>query len=546
MTEVQNLSASAQATLARIMSRVAPGSRRNDLVLPANLRAYCEEAWHVLEPSQPFVPNWHLDCISEHLEAVTRGELRNLIINIPPRSGKSFMVSVFWPTWSWTLKPATQWLCASYAESLSVRDAVRSRRLIRSAWYQERYGHLFTLAGDQNVKSRYDNSKSGYRIATSVGGSVTGEGGSIVVADDPHNVRMAESDTFRQAVLSWWDEVMSTRLNDPKTGARVVVMQRVHDKDLTGHLLEKGGYHHLVLPARFEPRVIIEGGIPAPQPHDDCEIYCDPRRTPGELLWPDRQREEDLAQLERDMGPYASSGQLQQRPVPRTGAVFEDGWFLPIPEGFDTSSLLRVMYWDLAFSERQMADYTSAAVIGVDAPGNQYILGVTRMRVAEGNLPLKMSEYIQVMRPAVVGVEVGAYKQQVTHDLINILNLKLTSLGIRSVVMPVKVDQDKVTRAQVPAGRAKAGQIFAYRKAPWWNDFAREILSFPKADHDDQVDAFSGACQMAIDQAFLRSRVNKPRQEYRIGDSPTSVAEWDWASTMPIQVMPSKEYTNGG
>src|SRR5579862_8651315 len=193
-----------------------------------SLSEFVRQAWQVVEPSTPFVPGFHIDAIIEHLEAVTRGEIRNLLINVPPRHMKSLLVSVFWPAWEWIAHPERRWLYSSYAASLSIRDSVKFRRLIESPWYQSRWGDRFSLTSDQNTKVRVDNSRSGYRIATSVGGSATGEGGDRIICDDPHNVQEVESDSVRKGTLDWWDVVMSTRVNDPKTSAMVVVMQRCH------------------------------------------------------------------------------------------------------------------------------------------------------------------------------------------------------------------------------------------------------------------------------------------------------------------------------
>jgi hypothetical protein len=218
-----------------------------------SLREYIRMAWHVVEPSTPYVHGWHIDAMCEHLEAVTAGEIRNLLITVPPRHMKSLTVSVFWPTWEWLTHPERRWLFSSYALSLAIRDSLKCRRLILSPWYQRHFGHVYALTDDQNAKLRFENDKTGYRLSTSVGGAATGEGGDRLVCDDPHNVREADSDVIRAATLVWWDETMSTRLNDPATGARVIIGQRVHENDLAGHVLEQGGYEHLCLRCEYEP-----------------------------------------------------------------------------------------------------------------------------------------------------------------------------------------------------------------------------------------------------------------------------------------------------
>src|ERR1700676_2745578 len=242
-----------------------------------SLREFVRQAWIVVEPSTPFVPGFHIDAIVEHLEAVTRGEIRNLLINVPPRHMKSLLVSVLWPAWEWIQHPERRWLFSSYAASLSIRDSIKCRTLIESPWYQTNWGDRFSLTGDQNAKARFENDRTGYRLATSVGGAATGEGGDRIVCDDPHNVQEAESDAVRQGTLDWWDVVMSTRLNDPRTAVKVIVMQRCHERDLSGHVLEQGGWEHLCLPAEYDGTV-FQSSIG----------WSDPREQAGELLWPER------------------------------------------------------------------------------------------------------------------------------------------------------------------------------------------------------------------------------------------------------------------
>lgn len=281
-------------------------------------RDFMRQAWPILEPATPYVHGWHVDAIADHLTAVTQGQIRRLLINMPPRHMKSLAISVFWPSWSWTEQPELRWLFASYALSLSKRDSLKCRRLIESPWYQERWGGVFQLTGDQNEKLRFENDHTGYRLATSVGGAATGEGGDIVVIDDPHNANEAESDTIREGVIEWFDGVMSTRLNDPKRGRMVTVMQRAHSKDVAGHILECGGWEHLCLPAEYEPK---------PQVYVTSLGFEDPRTEPGELLWPERFGRAEIDSLKKSLGSYRAAGQLQQRPAPADGGIFKRHWW---------------------------------------------------------------------------------------------------------------------------------------------------------------------------------------------------------------------------
>jgi hypothetical protein len=279
-------------------------------------REFVRQAWAIIEPLTPFVPGWHIDAIIDHLEAVTHSEIRNLLINVPPRHMKSLLVSVLWPAWEWIQHPERRWLFSSYAASLSIRDSIKCRTLIESPWYQSFWGDRFALSSDQNTKTRFDNDRSGYRIATSVGGAATGEGGDRIVCDDPHNVQEAESDSIRKTTTDWYDVVMSTRVNDPRTAAKVVVMQRCHQRDLSGHLLAQGGWDLLCLPAEYE------GPTPA-----TSIGFLDPRMNLGELLWPERFGPKEIEALKISLGSYGAAGQLQQRPSPAGGGIFKRHWF---------------------------------------------------------------------------------------------------------------------------------------------------------------------------------------------------------------------------
>src|SRR6266853_1026359 len=349
------------------------------------LGEFVRQAWAVVEPSTPFVFGWHIDAIIEHLEAVTRGEIRNLLINVPPRHMKSLLVSVFWPAWEWIAHPERRWLYSSYAASLSIRDSVKFRRLIESPWYQSRWGDRFDLTSDQNTKVRVDNSRSGYRIATSVGGSATGEGGDRIICDDPHNVQEVESDSVRKGTRDWFDIVISSRVNDPKTTAMVVVMQRCHQQDLSGHLLEQGGWEHLCLPAEYEgpSRATLIG-------------FIDPRTQPGELLWPERFGPKEIVNLKISLGSYAAAGQLQQRPSPAGGGIFKRHWWrfwqmpganLPpvivqLPDGTQVSIAAieiprrvdeQIQSWDCAFKNLETSDYVVGQLWG--RVGSVFLLG---------------------------------------------------------------------------------------------------------------------------------------------------------------------------
>jgi hypothetical protein len=214
-----------------------------------SLYAFLRAGWPNIDPA-PWRDGWPIEAVAEHLQAVVDGEIRRLLINIPPRCSKSSLCSVALPAFTWaqpekrwgpTSGPQVQFLYASYAQQLSVRDSVKCRRLIQSPWYQKHWGKRFNLASDQNVKGRFLNDKGGERLITSVGSAATGEGGAVIVIDDPNAADEAFSEATVEATIEWWDGTMSTRLNDAKTGAYIVIQQRLAEDDLTGHILSKSG-----------------------------------------------------------------------------------------------------------------------------------------------------------------------------------------------------------------------------------------------------------------------------------------------------------------
>jgi len=325
-----------------------------------SLREFTKASWGSIEPGVEFQNNWHIDAISEHLQAVVEGNIKRLIINVPPRHMKSISVAVCLPAWTWTRQPDKKFLYASYASSLSIRDSVKCRRLLDSRWYKAHFEDTFKLTSDQNQKQRFENDKTGARIATSVDGALTGEGGDIIVIDDPHNVRESESSAVREGVLEWWDQAMQTRLNDPKTGAFIIIMQRVHERDLTGHILANeldDEWNHLCLPAKYE--------IGHPTPTRSFLGFTDPRTKEGELLWPNRIDEKTLTSLEKSLGSYASAGQLQQRPMPKGGGILRAEWWVPW-ESEDLPDIEYVLQsWDTAFSTKEKTSYSARTTWGV-------------------------------------------------------------------------------------------------------------------------------------------------------------------------------------
>jgi predicted phage terminase large subunit-like protein len=471
-----------------------------------NFKDYVKAAWPVLEPATPFVPGYHIDAVCDHLEAVTKGQIRNLIINMPPRHMKSSLVSVLWPTWVWTTKPHLRWLYASYALQLSIRDSLYCRRIIESPWYQARWGHVYRLASDQSVKSRFDNTEKGYRIATSVGGSATGEGGDVLVCDDAHNVSEAESDVIREGVIDWYGGTMSTRLNDPKRGARVIVMQRVHQRDLAGYLLEQGGWELLCLPAEYEgnrSRTSLN--------------WTDPRTEPGELLWPERFGPREIASLKQSLGTYKAAGQLQQRPTPAEGGLIKRDWWKwydEAPKAFDQI----VCSWDLAMKNVENADFTAGLVIG--RKGSMfYVLDHVKAR-------MDAPEQLRAIKA--LGAKWPTAVAKLIEDKANgpavIALLRMEVPG----VIAIKADAStggKQARTMAVSPLIEAGQVLLPRGRGWADDLVEEAGSFPLGAHDDVLDALTQA--LSFMQAAAYMHTPDPAPDTRTPDEQHRAAIWE-------------------
>jgi predicted phage terminase large subunit-like protein len=457
------------------------------LLAERSLRDFVEQAWPVMEPSTPYVHGWHIDAICDLLESASRGEVRRFVINIPPRHGKSLIFSVFWQAWSWIERPWLRWLFSSYASNLAIRDSVKARRLIASPWYKERWGSRYSLTDDQNQKVRFENDRTGYRIAASVDGANTGEGGDIIGSDDPNNVREAESEIVRVGTNEWWDEVMSTRGNDPRTVVHGIVQQRTHYNDLTGHVLEKeADYVHLCLPAEYE----------SDHPH----IWdMDPRKKEGDLLWPERFGPQELADLKQAMNStYAVAGQLQQRPAPRSGGIFKRDMFrfmTVVPENppgyrLDAAVVAIVRAWDNAASEGG-GDYTVGVLMMKYTDGTYAVVDVVRGQWESSKRDI-IKKQTAIFDRATYGPRVrirdvqdpgAAGKDSAKASVRNLAGFS---------VVTVRPTGDKETRAEPLASQQQMGNV-ALVIAPWNDEYVNELAGFPSWAHDDQVDSSADA-----------------------------------------------------
>jgi predicted phage terminase large subunit-like protein len=489
-------------------------------------RAECEESlyaflmsgWQYIDPA-PFTPGWVIEAVAEHLQAVCDGEIRRLLINIPPRCSKSSLTSVAFPAWVWaqrqrshTSGPGVQFLHASYAQSLSLRDSVKCRRLIESPWYQRLWGSRYSLTGDQNTKTRFDNTMGGTRLSTSVGSALTGEGGNIIVVDDPNAAQEAFSEATIEATIEWWDGALSTRLNDPKQGAFIVIQQRLSEEDLTGHILSKeaDNWTHLCLPMRYEPDRSFVTSIG----------WEDPREEAGELLWPERFGEPEVRTLEKQMGPWKSAGQLQQRPEPAGGGIVKRDWWQLWQEDAYPAMDYVIASLDTAYTTKTEGDFSAMTVWGVfsgdvvaqaaktEAGGyveRSYGQQHPRVMLMNGwaerlelhDLVTKVAETCRRMKVDKLIIENKAAGHSVAQEMRRLFGHE--DWGVQ-LIDPK--GQDKLARLYSVQHLFAEGMVYAPDRA-WADQVITQVAGFPKGKHDDLVDTVSQSLRHLRDLGLL-------------------------------------------
>ena len=473
------MSASLQLAAAAVREKRKRQTQKTSNPVPhLSLREFVWYSWHVVEPSTPLIWNWHIDAICEHLEAVTAGQIQNLLINIPPGHMKSLIVSVFWPAWEWIENPALRSLFSSYGMQLALRDSVRCRDLVTSDWYQVRFSPAWRVRHDLSSKTHFENDQTGWRYSLSVGGPGTGFRGNKIIADDPLNAKETYSKIARDECVFWWDKVMSSRLNDMRSGAKVIIMQRLHEEDLSGHVLNLGGYDHLCLPSEFDSQRRVYTSIG----------WTDPRTEDKELLFPELFTAEVLAEAKKNLGPIDYAGQHGQLPAPMEGAMFQPQWF-KIEDAAPARLVDAARYWDKANALPGKGDLTIGVLMGKDAKNEYWIIDVVRLQVEsdERNAAILQTAQIDARRGFHVKTwverEPGAGKES-TAIIIKML------AGFNAQEDPVT--KNKAERAEGFAAQARAGNVHLV-KAAWNKDFLAVLSVFPNGAHDDDVDAGSGA-----------------------------------------------------
>lgn len=476
-----------------------------------SLMAFVRTFWRVVEPRADFVEGWWLETLCLHLEAVTDGKIKRLLVNCPPGAMKSLMVNCFWPAWEWGPmgNPSLRYVSASYSSGLTERDNVRMSQIVLSPLYQE----LWPDVQATENKIKFSNNRTGWKLATSVGGIGTGERGDRVIIDDANNIQNVESEDIRYTTNRWLKEVMPTRLNDPVKSAIVCIQQRSHEDDATGILLssEATDWDHLCVPMRYEP-----------QRHCRTSIgWSDPRTIDGELMWPERFPAAEVTRLEGELGPYASAGQLQQLPSPRGGGIIKvEDWLLWPPEDDGSGEGWRTQLdekgtpvldddgeprrqmifpdWlyvlvavDTAYTERQENDWSACTVWGLweDRAGNAKIMlaEAWRARLELHALTRRVMETCRRRRADMLLIEDKAAGHSVSQEV-----RRLMRDGEWSVRLWNPKRTDKISRLAACEPLFAGGLIYAPARR-WARTVIDEVAAVPRGKHDDLADTVSMA-----------------------------------------------------
>jgi predicted phage terminase large subunit-like protein len=472
------------ASLARIDAEIAQLEEElaDDLereVCADSLAAFARQAWPVLEPATDLKWDWPLDVICEWLESVTHGERRRVLMNVPPGSMKSLLTGVIWPAWEWGPRgmPSKRFLATAHMEKLALRDNMKCRRLIQSTWYQRLWP--VTLTSDQNAKGKFENADTGFREAMAFT-SMTGSRGDRVILDDPHSVDDANSVVKLDADILTFREALPSRVNNDDS-AIVIIMQRLHERDISA-VASDLGYDHLVIPMRYEQG---RNGI----------TWRGEDRSDGALMFPSRFSEKAVQELERSLGPYATAGQLQQRPAPREGGLFKRQWF-DVIGAIPAGRRRYVRAWDLAATKKMTSnnpDWTAGLLLSRGDDGMFLIEGVDRLRGSPMEVKGAVRHRAQTDPKGTV-IRLPQDPGQAGKDQAETFVKDLAGY-------PVKTERptgDKATRAMPAAAQAEVGNVKILRtgdpdRDAWIEPFLDEVCMFPAAMHDDQVDAFADA-----------------------------------------------------
>jgi predicted phage terminase large subunit-like protein len=447
--------------------------------LRTDLYAFVQKVFETVNPGVTFSRNWSIEAVTHALQNVVSGETKRLIINIPPRNLKSICASVALPAFLLGHNPTRKVICVSYSDDLTSKFSNDCRAVMRSDWYQQTFPRA-RIDKAKDTEAEVRTTERGYRLATSVGGTLTGRGGDVIIIDDPIKPQDAQSKSVRDKTVQWYENTLLSRLDDKVHGAIVVVMQRLHLDDLAGHLLERGGFEHLCLPAIAEKKETIQLG--------NGRAHT---RHIGDVLDPVREPLSALEQQRAAMTPLVFSAQFQQSPIPLEGNLIKRDWIryfkgtLPPREGD-----YFVISWDTAMKSSELADYSVGTVWRVQDRGNRInLVDVFRGRFEYPELVAAALELWRKWKVDWANTYLVIEDKGSGSSLIQSLKRE----RIHAHQHHGKLEGDKVMRLTAQAAQFHAGVVHFREDAPWLGELMAELLGFPGVRHDDQVDSISQA-----------------------------------------------------
>lgn len=455
-------------------------------LLRQDLSSFIQKGFDIVTGGEPYHHNWHIDLIASNLEACVRGEIRRLVITIPPRNLKSICASVAFPAWILGHDPRKKVIAVSYAQDLALKHAQDFRAIVDSEIYRQIFPGT-RPSSYRNTQSEYITTRGGGRLSTSTGGTLTGRGGDILIIDDPLKPQDAMSETARAGVNNWYDNTLYSRLNDKKNGCIVIIMQRLHEDDLVGHVLRQEGWVHVNLPALAE--------------HDEVHVIKTPnlstrtiRRRAGEALHPEREAAEDLEKLRTEiLGAYHFSAQYQQSPAPSGGGLIKWGWLRPYPFFPDEKPLRIVQSWDTASKAEEIHDF-SVCTTWHEYKHGWYLVDLFRQRLEFPDLLREVRRQAEIYGPNAILIEDKGSGTQIIQEL---------RQSSKLVIYSILPEGDKITRAVGQTPKMETGKVFIPQAASWLSDLENEIIRFPKGAHDDQIDSISQALEWMSKSAWL-------------------------------------------
>ena len=477
--------------------KIMPDIQLLQALLRQDFKVFVRKVFSEVSPQSVYQDNWHIDVICAELEKMIRGENNRLIINLPPRYMKSIICSVALPAFILGNFPAETIVCVSYADELAKKLAVDCRRVMESAWYRRAFPNT-RLAANRREIMDFETTRGGGRYSSTVGGTLTGRGGNWIIIDDPIKPADANSDLIRNKVNEWYGSTLYSRLNDKKNGKILLIMQRTHEQDLTGFLVEsKAGFTYIVIPliAIQEEHWVWERGL------DGFRRRFHRNRYPGEPLHPLREGLLEIEKVKQSMGRIAFASQCQQDPLALGGNFVKWEWFKRYSwEELEQSvyrgefSILQMMFsWDLAIKRGKENDY-SVCICALRTDKGWYVLDVKRWKLELPELVKAGDAYMEEKRSLFKRLRYGlSFKILVEEAGCGIGFLQeMQRRYSRSAIIPVKPTEDKETRLQNVTPALEAGRcLLPEEGAVWEADFKHEVLGFPNTKHDDQVDALS-------------------------------------------------------